>query len=82
MLSEFLLRENVRSGAGVKPVFYASQSDHTTSEKKKKTPSHPSPNSQNNSRQKTKKPQSSHTIPLIAGAERRKKTSSHAIPLR
>ena len=27
-------RENIRSGAGVKPVFYASQSDHATSEKK------------------------------------------------
>ena len=26
----FFKRENISSGAGVKPVFYASQSDHTT----------------------------------------------------
>ena len=28
--ARFYLRENIRSGAGVKPVFYASQSDHAT----------------------------------------------------
>ena len=31
---DIVLRENIRFGAGVKPVFYASQSDYAPAEKK------------------------------------------------
>ena len=56
-------RENIRSGAGVKPVFYASQSDHATSEKK--APSNNPKTAKASHGRKQKNPKSSHTIPLL-----------------
>ena len=58
-------RENIRSGAGVKPVFYASQSDHATSEKKKLPAIFPLQTAKSSHARKQKNPKSSHTIPLL-----------------
>ena len=66
-------RENIRSGAGVKPVFYASQSDHATSEKK--APSNNPKTAKASHGRKQKNPKSSHTIPLLPS----RRTSTIAI---
>ena len=62
---DIICRENIRSGAGVKPVFYASQSDHTTSGKKKLPAIVPLQTAKTSHARKQKNPKSSHTIPLL-----------------